>query len=201
MDVKQELIKIAKDLQAYGEEELEGKHVRIKWKWNTLLVQELPVKGKKRLDRLYYNISPWVMANGRGSLGGKENLLIVDNLIKINKNDTFDGIKRNLAKALEKAHEEIEEASGESWNPHALYSLNISDVYYLEVPPSDIKPIYRENGNISLSAEWTEFTFTISYSDNPHDPSYTKYVSSSPKSARDFYKILQADPSILKKPT
>jgi len=79
--------------------------------------------------------------------------------------------------------------------------MSEEQVHYLKVEPEDAKPITVKGKDFEFVSKWTDFGIREYHGDSSaydHDPSYTDIDSKSPTSARKLYKMLRADPNLLK---
>lgn len=120
---------------------------------------------------------------------------------KFSKSDDFDTAVRKLQRSLKEAEKLVEKGSPDQdlspWFPR----LTQSEVHYLEVPPQDAKDFEAKGKNFTVHMSWGMWSYT-QYDDSngaqSHDPSYSRYRSSSPVSARKLFKMLKAKPDALK---
>lgn len=166
----------------------EGPYIRISMdiQKDVIHLEELPGKPLKRKVR-------FVVADMRHSSRWGGNRFLAANLFedaKLSPRMTFDQALKALKGAFAAA---VKDTGADVTDPFYVSTRN-----YLEVTPTDASPIEMQVDGNHLLSKWTEFVYTISYGDDPYEPSYSKYVSSSPASARKLYKILKANPDALK---
>lgn len=167
---------------------IEGPHIRFSMskQGNKLKLEELPGKPVKRKVR--YMVAEMSPAT---RWGGSRFLAV--NLFrdaKISSRMTFDQALQALESAFEEA---VQDTGADVSDPFFVRTRS-----YLEVIPTDAGPFEMEVDGNHLVSEWTSFEYTIRHNDDLHDPSYMKYVSTSPASARKLYKILRANPNAIR---
>jgi len=160
-----------------------------------------PLKSKKM------NVAVMTPSRGQGMPG--ESAFLAVNILsdaKIAKSDTYDSALRKLQKALLKAQKEFEkslEAAGVTGDQSYVYPhLSQEQVHFLQIAPSDAKPFTAKAKGFSVALSWNEWVATHYDEENgaqSGDPSYTRYTSSSSKDARKLFKMLKAQPDLLKK--
>lgn len=189
---------------------VDGKNIRVKVDDTAaanadIYVEELPTKPlKKRQMRQLYIPYP-----GGGFKPG-DSAFLASNVLrdaKISKGDTYDVARKKLEKALDMAGKSMQKAFDESkddkwrgrdaspWFPRPSEST----VHYLQVEPSDYKPLEAKAKDFNVHAEWNQWKAYDPDSDfQSHDPTYTVYEAKSPAAARKMYKLLKARPDALK---
>lgn len=209
--------KVASD----SEKAMENRDVRVLW-WdhprNTIVVQELPTKPVKRqLRRMEYNTQYLLKALHPGSPFLSENLLQSANL---SSGMNYDQVVRALDGAMEKAKAEVLRNEAHQQYPNAYPKHTEADfaragfpqafryesmVKFLDVEPSDYKPVHFEGRDFGGTAKWSDFKFT-STRDDDKDTLYSEgmsayYTAKSHGGARKLFKLLKADPLMVKNMT
>lgn len=167
-----------------------GKFIRVRWVRGAVLLEELPIKGKRRLSTMYVEYE---------YLSRETNAFLSENLLRsanIQKGDTFKAAEKKIHKALEAAAQRVEgmDVAGAMRN----VGITKEDVYYLNVAPASSEPITAEGRDFTITSKWLDFSVASPSSDmQNHDPHYTVYKAKSPSAARKLYKILNADPDAL----
>lgn len=165
---------------------------------STIFLVEVPTKPLKRKKMEVAALFP------NPAFGGFSEF-IAENLLqdaKIAKSDTFEGALQKLKKALieaEKAVDEKGKANGKLDMSSTYPRLEVGEVNYLLIPPSDSDPFTVKGKDFTMKVSWGNFEVYSPNSDLAnHDPSYTKYEAKSPTAARKVFKILKVDPDQLK---
>lgn len=181
------------------EQTIAGPKVRIRMSDRAVLIEELPGKPlKRKLGKLLMDAFYLLYSEAM-------NEFLVPNLAldaKFNARMDYGKAKKALQKALSEARKNAEkdrDLKPGFWKAVGWDSLiREEQVYYLNVEPADFTPLAVQGGNFSLTSTWSEFSATVSYSDDPHDPSYSSIQQKSPGGARKLYKILKPNPDQLK---
>jgi len=171
-------------------------HARLTWNEYSFILEELPVKGKKKLRRAevqnpafrdFHTYNEFLPIN------------IVEYHTKLGKKDSYDQLKKKITESLKKAVALTEEKQGTA---PKVYPWREDMVFYLKVTPEDVDLIDAEGEDFTVHSEWTKFGAYSPDSDlQQHDAYYIKYVSKSPAAARKLYKILKANPKALARTT
>jgi len=172
-----------------------GKFIRLHWTDDAVFLEELPVRGKKRLGTLHCEYSYLAKVQSLSHF-------ITQNLVRdarVQEGDSYRAAVKKIKDAFEKA---ITDAAIDSDMDETELRRSIrfdeEEVWYLKVAPGSSDPITAEAADFTISSSWTDFSAFSPDSDlQNHDPSYTKYVSKSAGAARKLYKILNADPDAL----
>lgn len=180
---------------------LVGNTYRLQWSRNSWKLEELPAKGKKKLD-VYTLQSP--------NFSGNLSFAIPDNILhwaKVDANDSLDEVKKKILEAHKSGLEKT--LKGDFGDRDKQWAEKSQDwlkklswygdkVFYLNVVPEGTEPFSVKGKDFSMKVEWTKFE---SYSPNSDfqqaDPHYSYYEAKSPTSARKLYMILKADPKAL----
>jgi hypothetical protein len=216
--------------QAGGDWQLlmENAKVRVQWKDhpdNQFLVQELPTKPvKRKLRRRQYDTQTFVRWFHPGDA------FLMTNIIqdtKLTQNMDYDDVIRAFERALIEAKDSLIENSKilaekyQDSHPGMYSEYSEADfkklrfpeslggyereVFFLEVEPSDYKPVVFRGVDFGGTSEWGRFTF---YNDKDKDEFMeqvegmrTFYDSKSSGGARNLFKLLKADPEIVKNMT
>ncbi len=165
-----------------------GKAYRLQWSGYHFVLEELPVKGKKKLRKLTLQ---------NPGFSNRHAAFIAQNILRVAKiagGDVYDKVKSKLSSAMEAA---VKEAG---LDKKTWFHPREEMVFYLQVEPEDVDPLDIDAKDFVVHAEWTKFSAYSPGSDmrGGHDPSYTKLVSKSPGAARKLFKMLKANESILK---
>lgn len=180
---------------------LVGDAYRLQWSRAAWQLDELPVKGKKKLEQASLQSPNFT---GAASFAMAENILM---WAKIDKGDSVAEVKRKildahkegLQMALDGKWGDREKAYAEGQNWIRKIQWYSRDVFYLDVDPEGIEPFSVEGKDFSVKVEWKNFTSYSPTSDLAlSDPHYTLYEASSPTAARKMFKLLKADPKALK---
>ena len=173
-----------------------------KWPNEHLVIEELPGKPVKKKVRRTELSTGWMTHSA------KLNTFMISNLLrdaKINKNMNYDKMIKAMKNALEIAKRDTQKKDkdtySDDWFKRVGYDglMQEDTVSYLEVEPADYKPVVIAGKDFSVSSQWDKFNAYSPDSDfNQSDPHYTSYDSTSKGSARKFYKLVKADPDILK---
>lgn len=182
--------------RASAVEKMVGKFIRIKWTREAVFLEELPVRGKKRLGTLYSEF---------GYLSHVSNItaFIAENLIqdaRVQKGDSYRTAAKKIKDAFAGAAKRAAQEEPEVEEREILRNIRFDEeeVWYLKVAPGTAEPITAEGADFTVSSSWTEFSAFSPDSDlHNHDPHYTKYQSKSAGAARKLYKILNTDPDAL----
>lgn len=190
-----ELVRIAKEIVgAYRyDKKIIGNGCRIEWNNFNLLITELPEKGKKKLR--IFRLSIWDGIVYKNSEAGDD--LIMQKLLKdahIGKSSTYDQAKQGIIKVV---REVLDKWSKEGEKIDKWVFMNEDQVHYLKVEPEDVPPIIVKDKNFLLESTWTSFNIRFSDGD-PYEPSASYFSSSSSSAARKFYKMLRANPKLIK---
>jgi len=204
--VSSELLKVAKLLMA-NITEVEGSHIRLTYdeQKETVNIEELPAKGKKQLRVWHLGVNMNVIYNILSMP------LVANTISVVGRNDSYDKAVKSLEREIEKFIEETvkyrvdkgeveDEKDGIKSVNDGIY-IDERKVHYLTVTPVNTRPIEVKGKDFEFTATWNKFEIRMDYGDNPYDPSYTIIESASSASARKLYKIVSADPSVLKSVT
>lgn len=178
-----------------------GKDVRLVWSRHVFKLEELPQKGKKKLQA--------AEIQNPSTYGGFD-YYIPGNILmfaKLSPSDDYDKIKKKIEDAYAEAHdrtlkgrnekEKEQLQDGKSWISQVKWYEN--QVFYLNVIPEGVDDFTAEGKDFNVKVTWTSFGSYSPDSDfQQSDPHYTKYVSKSPTAARKFYLLLKQDPNALK---
>jgi len=188
--------------QAGPDGKLVGDKYRLTWSRHGFKLEELPAKGKKKLDVSTFQFPPF---NGGMSFMIPENLL---HWAKLDSNDSVDEVKKKLkaawATGIKKA--KAGDFGDRDKDMFATGKIDYMEkvewygkqVYFLEVEPEGVEPFSAEGKDFSVTVKWTEFSAYDPKSDMQlSDPHYTYYGAKSPQGARKLYQILKADPKAL----
>lgn len=176
-----------------------GKNARLQWSRHSWLLEELPIKGKKKLKKATLQ-NP--SSHGYFDWWIPGNILM---LAKLGPNDDYADIKKKVREAYDEAYERTKNGTNQREKDHLAKSEWVtelqwyeSEVFYLNVIPEGTEPFTAEGKDFSLKVRWDKFE---SYSPNSDfqqaDPHYTKYESSSPTAARKLFNLLKANPKAL----
>ena len=160
-------------------------YARLTWSNYGFKIEELPIKGKKRLRIATLSHSDF----DRGQL---RPTFIVNDYSNLNKRDTYDQIKDKILRGFEEASANVGNT------PNYPYSWREELVHYLKITPENIDPLKIEALDFTVNSTWTKFKAFSPGSDfQQADPHYVVYESTSPQSARKLYRILSANPNAL----
>lgn len=186
--------------------------MRITWKegvqGRSLNVEELPVRGKKRLRISNFSDFSYTLQklNSRYWLGPEE----IMQRVRLSPGMTYDEAIRQIKGALyDFAHLLVTEdanvkSSGEFFSAEDLVNSRIwiqqheDEVHYLQVAPPSALPIQVQGKDFTFEAEWDSFSIRMDRGVDPYEPSYTIIDSSSPAAARKLFKIVSADPDAMR---
>ncbi len=185
---------------AAWEGKLVGKEWRLTWSMRSWKLEELPAKGKRKLrvcTMQNHTDLGWLPST---SAFIPENILHEGH---VSTGDTFEAVKEKIQVAMGKAGQEnvlkLKKPldHGDEWLTNPRWNEDL--VYFLEVMPEGVEPFTVEGKDYTVSVEWGKFEAYDPKADlQNHDPSYTKYESSSPQAARKMYQTLRANPDSLK---
>jgi hypothetical protein len=193
----------AKFLQGSWDGKLVGKDFRLSWTHDQWKLEELPMKGKRKLR------VATVQTNLHFSQHGNFDAFIPDNIIRrqhISASDTYDQVKEKVSQGMADAADEvikkadaIQGVKPGSWDFLRRTSWWEQQVYFLEVTPENVDPFNAEGKDFTVHIEWTKWSAYSPDSDMGHsgDPHYTLYEGK-PTSARKLYKLLKENPGALK---
>lgn len=188
-----------------------GEKARIRWNTHPrhqIVIEELPVKGKKRLRRAEY----WA-SSAFGHVTHMPNAFMVENLMRDMKPSpsmSFEQAVAAFKAAIQAATVEVDAGSGRrgqgddrplaDWEKTQLgRAPSISEVFYLEVEPADYSPLSVKGKDFTMASEWGEFKAYSPNSDfQQMDPHYSVKVQKSAGAARKLFKMLKADPDALR---
>jgi hypothetical protein len=188
-----------------------GAKARIRWNTHPrhqILIEELPVKGKKRLRQAEY----WG-SNAFGSTIHMPDAFMIENLtrdMRPSPSMSFEQAVTAFQEAIQKAIKEVNAGSGRrgqgpdrplaDWERTQLERApSISEVFYLEVEPADYSPLSVQGKDFTMAVEWGEFEAYSPNSDfQQMDPHYSVKKQKSAGAARKLFKILKADPDALR---
>lgn len=185
-----------------GEDTVLGKRVRITWsssygRYGNITIQELPGKPfKRRLRRIEWN---WQTQDSWP--------LYTENIVmwaRFNPGMSYDlavlAVQSAFDVAIAKMEEEGKEV--ETLNMRSISNPREEEVSYLKVEPADYKPIKFSGKDFGGTSEWGEFTF---YDAADRDDYMAQmegmrafYKSKSGGAARKLFKLLKANPDILR---
>jgi hypothetical protein len=173
---------------------------------NAVLIEELPGKPlKKRLRRAFIEMGWWT---GQRDLSSR--YFIVNNLqrdAKFNAGMTYDSAIKAMQKALDKAKDDIQREHPEyddNWFKQRGWEhiIHEEDVSYLNVEPADYEPIKIEGKDFSGMANWDTFKFYAKRDEDEYmaqmEGMSAFYKSKSPGGSRKLFKLLKADPNVVK---
>lgn len=163
--------------------------IRLSWNWDELMLEELHMKGKRKLRRLTYYKAPWL------GMGGGDDLLVPNllRLMKYNKGTSYEDFKKQFIAIVEKTADELSKGELKGYNPKNMFGISEMEVFYLEVEPVGTEPFVLELKDASVNVSWTKFSSYSPGSDfNLSDPYYTQIESSSSAVARKFYKFVES---------
>lgn len=209
-DLKTQLIKLGSTnpelrphirevLKVASNEVIVGPKVRISWKKSgdmALTIEELPDGRKKLLRKLSYY--PTQIRDTDSPLFYP---LYLNRQAKFNSSMTYDQAVSALLMSVEHAKDTlVSQGELQGGKLQGRYLYEEKDVPYLEVEPADYKPITVAGKDFTLKSEWSQFSQKTNYSTNPHDmdPSTSGIVSKTKASARKLFKILKANPDVLR---
>lgn len=162
--------------------------IRISWNWDELMLEELHMKGKRKLRRLTYYKAPWLHSSGSDLL--VPNIL---RLMKYGKGTSYEDFKKQFIGVVESTAATLSTTELKGYNPKNMFGFSESEVFYLEVEPVGTEPFILNLKDATVSVSWTKFS---SYSPNSNfelaDPHYTQIESSSAAVARKFYKFAKS---------
>lgn len=203
--LRKHLLPILKVGESEPEVVLENQKVRVKFWRNEqrLLVQELSTKPvKKSLRRRDYN-----SYYEKKSFGDELLMINLYEGAKLSSSMDFDDVLRAVDASIVKAKGKIlqKQPGLEVFMDRAGFPKSmISDdtVYFLEVEPSDYKPVAFVGTDFSGTSEWTAFR-VMRDRDEDEAMAYlesmrTFYEQKSPAGARALFTILKADPDFFK---
>ena len=165
---------------------LVSKEWRLRWNDWAWLLEELPTKGKRKLQvaelqnpyGAQHRCDPCIPAN-------------ILRQVHISTSDSFDTVKDKILEAQKQASVGIDWAQKIVWYTHL--------VYFLEVIPEGTDPFVAEGKDFKVSVSWDKFSAYSPSSDfQQMDPHYIEYASSAPLAARKLYQTLKANPDALK---
>lgn len=188
--------------------------VRIQWQdhpGNSLMIQELPTKPvKRRLRRATVETQMWVhhLGTGAGDHFLMSNILRDAKLTSsMNYDQAVNAMRQAVEKAKQRAISDERSSFTEDWFKKfgwgSKWWFNEDDVYFLEVEPTDYKPVSFAGRDFGGKSEWNSFTFY----DDKDDDEYMRqmegmrafYESTSAAPARKLFKLLKADPDAVKR--
>ena len=191
---------------AYGEMKtlVSGPHVRIQWKdhpENSLSIQELPTKPlKSRLRKAEFGMMFLFNAQSHN-----RSLFLMSNLLmdaKLHAGMTYEASLTAMRGAIAMAVSETDKGTDpmDKWERDLiLRQPQESLVFWQEVEPADYKPMTVSGKDFTIQSEWNKFKAYSPGSDlQLSDPYYHYFSEKSPGAARKLFKILKADPTILK---
>jgi len=184
---------------AYQEGKFLGRDCRLTWSRHGWTLEELPIKGKKKLKVAslqnpvtmgWANFDAYIDAN-----------ILQD--ARLNASDSYEAIKQKMLDAYELAAEVSinkmtpDQAKKTLWLRELKWYEN--EIHYLKVTPEGTEPFEAEGKDYTIKVQWTKFSTYSPDSDfQQSDPHYTQYAESSAQGARRLYQILKADPNALK---
>jgi hypothetical protein len=169
--------------------------------FDSIMIEELPTKPvKKQLRRAslsLYNLDHLPDSDVFMTVN------LVKHWVPITASMNFDQALQALHQSYQKAadiwSEKHADILDKSINNRYFMNIEVEQVWYLQVEPFDVDPITVKGKDFGGKATWTSFSFYSPDSDfQQMDPHYTEYESSSPAAARQFYKVLKANPAALK---
>lgn len=181
-----------------------GEKARIRWNDHpkgNILIEEMPVKGKKRLRRAEWSPRQ-LFGYDQPDAFMSEN---ITRTMRPSPSMSYDQAVQALKNALAEAVAYVESGKDHHRKELHLYERTQiskapieSDVFYLEVEPSDYSPMSIQGKDFVMKVEWGEFEAFSPNSDfQQSDPHYSVKEQKSPGAARKLYKILKADPTAL----
>lgn len=184
---------------AYGQEgKFLGRDCRLTWTRDGWTLEELPVKGKKKLKVA-------TLQNPTNMRWGDFDAYLDGNILRdagLSASDSYEAIKQKMLDAYELAAElTINKMPDQA--KHALWLRDLkwyeNEIHYLKVTPEDTEPFEAEGKDYTIKVQWAKFSAYSPDSDfQQSDPYYTQYAESSAQGARKLYQILKADPNALK---
>jgi hypothetical protein len=171
-------------------------HARLRWSDYHWKLEELPVKGKKKLRVGTLRNPAWNNFHAYHEYLPSN----VHQWARFGRRDSYDQIKKKLQSGMETATKKALERTAETTKGKGLYPVPWSEelVHYLKIVPEGTDPIDGKGKDFLVKSEWTKFSAYSPDSEFGHDPSYTLYESKSAAAARKLYKILKADPGALR---
>lgn len=176
-----------------------GANARLQWNDHTWVLEELPQKGKKKLNRAeMQNLYSIV---GRTRAGGPMMPSQILREANLSSGDGYEKIKAKLEKAMLAAAEEVSKADPSlEWVARpGQVQWREEEVWYLNVIPEGVEPFTAMGKDFQVSVSWDDFSAMDPESDMQQaDPYFNKVTPSSPQAARKLYVMLKADPDGLK---
>jgi hypothetical protein len=175
---------------------------RLRWNAHQWHLEELPQKGKKKLK-----VATMQNPGGlfRGSMARGADYFLPVNILRdarLASSDTYEKVKAKVFGAYKKALTDLKKDHGEWLDSNSWVTKMKWDegaVHYLKVTPEGMEPIVAQGKDFRVTSEWDEFKAYSPGSDfQSHDPHYTQLHQKSAAAARKLYKILRADPNILR---
>jgi len=176
---------------------LTGRNIRILKASQSIVIEELPVKGKKKLRRIIYHVIPYIQIMQNRS----SDILLAINIYenaRISENMTYDAASKALEKGAKEAvaqfmKEEPEISSG-TVDSFLAQFLTEKEVPSLQVAPGDSRQIEFEGVDFKGQSNWNEF---IIY---PQGDSFIKrYPAKTPTAARKFYTLISEKPNLFQR--
>ena len=180
-----------------------GANWRLSWSRDFYKLEELPQKGKRRL--IVAEMDSCVRYNDWIPRGlPVHSPFLPENILQdasIKASDSFDAVFAKLPAAIRSAAERVVELGADinmfshplkaKWSEEAVSALTVT--------PENVDPFTVSGKDFTVTVEWTTFKAYSPKSDmQQSDPHYSYYESSAPASARKLYKILKADPTVLR---
>ena len=216
------LARIQKEARGGWDEVISGDLMRARFGGQRVMIEEMPGKPVKRKVRRITFSTEWVMRGGWFRPGGP---FLMDNIWNdagITKNMTYDravaamrgAIEEVGTKALKEAAKLSKKYPGNYMTPAEMQAQmdkvkwpknflgNEDVVSFLEVEPQDYSPISFKGKDFAGTSRWDEFTF---YDEADKDDYMAQmegmrafYKSTSKGAARKLFKLLKADPDVVR---
>ena len=216
------LARIQKEARGGWDETISGDLMRARFGDQAVMIEEMPGKPVKRKVRRIRFSTEWVMRGQWFNPGGPFLMGNIWNDAGITKNMTYDRAVAAMRGAIEEAGSNaLKEAAKLSkkypgnymtpaemqaqmdkvkWPKNFLGSEDV--VSFLEVEPQDYSPISFRGKDFAGTSRWDEFTF---YDEADKDDYMAQnegmrafYKSTSKGAARKLFKLLKADPSVVR---
>jgi hypothetical protein len=176
-----------------------GRDCRLRWDRNVWILEELPVKGKKKCK-----VASFENYSSRGWHG--YDAYIPGNILreaKLSASDPYETIKNKLLDAFDQAAEATIAKTEPEHVKHSLWLREMKwrehEEHYLKITPEDTDPIEIKGKDFTVKSKWTTFSVYDPNADmQSMDPHYTMYEASSPTAARKLYQMAKANPDLLK---
>ena len=183
---------------------VDGPHVRIQWQdhpHNNLVIQELPSKPfKAKLKKASY----WVWIGQDIPYEGRGALLMVNMIQDMHPSAsmTFDQAVAAMNKAVALAVERsIASGTPEKSLTGFKHMPHMELVHYLQVEPSDYKPVVIRGTALYVKSTWQSFTFSEVSENRKYQEMPDFYQSSSPRDSRKLFTLVKAQEETIRKMT